>query len=334
MDQHIRTTHAAKDVIQSRRELATLFKVEEKRLAEIIAEPARFFTEFLIPKTNGEARLIRPPCRMLRSLQRRILNVIYQRVRLRPCLHGGIPRKSIITHAQAHVGRSMVATLDIRKFFPSTTQPHLLPVMAALGFRSEAGADVLGLVMLENSLPQGAPTSSILANLAFAAGDSQFIRICGSKGLAYSRYVDDVAVSGDRDFRDLRGPFVEAIHCAAYAVAPEKIRFMTSSVRQVVTGLVVNDKMRPTREFIRELKDAIRLCVKVGARDAANLDGISVATLKSQLTGRVAHVQNVDAALGKRLRGMLCGVDWRSHSALHIGMTEGQLAASLSIKLS
>jgi hypothetical protein len=312
MDGHIRPTSLASRTIRTRAELAALLDVPRDFIASVVADPAAFYTEFAIPKPNGELRTIRPPRRPLRNLQRRLLVELCRRVHVRSCLHGGIRDRSIVTHAQPHVAQEMVATLDIRKFFPSTNPALVIPVLVAAGFTAQALTDVLALVMLDGELPQGAPTSCLLANLSFAPGDSLFIHLCRRRRLRYSRYVDDIAISGAGNFAELRGSFVQVITSAGYAVAPDKIRFMARHERQIVTGLIVNDKLRPTPQYIRQLKGDIRTCLEHGAALIAAGDGLTVAQLKSQLTGRVAHVRHVDPETGRRLRGMLCGVDWKS----------------------
>jgi hypothetical protein len=216
----------------------------------------------------------------------------------------------------------MVATFDVRQFFPSTNTQLLTPVFTEMGFRYHAADALVKLVTLDDELPQGAPTSSLLANLAFSPGDDRFIRICRRRHLHYSRYVDDIAVSGDCDFCDLRGPFMQAIRLAGYDVAEEKIRFMRAGTRQIVTGLLVNERIRPTRQYLADLRRTIRLCMKNGAQSVADCNGVSVGTLKSQLTGRVAHVRHVDERLGARLRGLLCGVDWRSADRIQRPLNE------------
>jgi hypothetical protein len=196
--------------------LASLLCVPSSEIDDVAVDPARWYGEFSVPKANGEPRVIRPPKRRLRKLQRSLLTAFYARVRLRSCLHGGVPGHSILSHARAHVGRAMVATLDVRKFFPSTNGKLLAPVLDALGFQRDAASALLNLVLLDGQLPQGAPTSSLLANLAFALGDSRFIRLCRRHGLHYSRYVDDIAVSGDSNFISLRGPFIDSIRSSGY----------------------------------------------------------------------------------------------------------------------
>ncbi|MFN0195375.1 MAG: reverse transcriptase family protein [Planctomycetaceae bacterium] len=312
MDDHIRTTIAAKEIIATRRQLARIVNSDIRYIEAIVSNPRDFYHEFTIPKKNGEPRTIRPPFLRFRNLQRLLLMEFYRRTSLRSCLHGSIPGKSIITHARAHVDREMVCTLDIRKFFPSTNSAHLLPVFTALGFVDEAAEVLLRLVTLDNALPQGAPTSAILANLAFAPGDTNNLYLCRKHTLRYSRYVDDIAISGDRDFRHLEGAFLDVIKACGYEVADDKIHFRRRDERQIITGLIVNRQLRPTKEFIDELKATIRSCMNHGAAIVACGDGISIKKLKAQLTGRVSHVRQIDEKLGNRLRGRLCSVDWRS----------------------
>ena len=301
-------------MIRTRTELAAAIGCPSDTIAKIVADPSRHYTSFEIPKADGTSRTIQPPIGLLKTVQRAVLKLLYKRARLPRYLHGGIPGRSPMTHAKMHVGRRMVATLDLRKFFPSTHQGLLEPALARLGFRAAAKNDLLLLSTLNGSLPQGSPTSSILANLAFAPGDRSFLRICRKGRLVYSRYVDDIAISGDRFFDGQERTFISAIHDAGYKVADNKVFFTKWGQRQVVTGLVVNDRLRPTREYLRELKHDIRLCIKMGARAVADSEGTTIQTIKARLTGRVSHVASVAPDIGSRLRGMLCGVDWRSNS--------------------
>jgi RNA-directed DNA polymerase len=312
MEAPIQSKSAAKAVIQSRAQLATLLGVTVEFIATVSTDPNRFYSEFEIIKPNGESRPIKPPCKALRHLQRRVLKIGYERVTIRSCIHGGVPGKSIVSHARPHIDQHMVATLDVRKFYPSTKLSHLRPVLLALGFVEQAAEDLLKLVTLNGELPQGAPSSSLLANLSFAVADVEFIRLSRRYKLRYSRFVDDIALSGNFNLKQLRQQFIAAIGLANYEVAPTKIKFMGHNERQVVTGLVVNEKLRPTPEYLRRLKGDIRNCLQHGAQSIAHLDGLTVRQLKNQLTGRVAHVGSVDRAVGKKLRGMLCDVNWIS----------------------
>ena len=274
----------------TRTDLAAALRASERHIAEIVSNPANHYGYLPLPKPDGSIRKIYPPNRKLRALQRAFLEMLYGRLRAPSYLHGGIPGRSTITHAKYHVGAEMVATLDVKDFFPSTSDSAVSPVLAEAGFEDEALADALRLSMFRGGLPQGSPVSCLLANLAFCDVDLRIRRICRQRGLIYSRYVDDIAISGPGDFRELKGPFIECIRSGGYEVALRKVLFQSSAARQVVTGLVVNDKLRPTREFVRDLKHAIRLCIEHGASWVAAVEGLRVGELKARLNGRASHV--------------------------------------------
>lgn len=156
MDRHIRKTKEAEHVIRTRSELVSLLRFDQQIVDRIISAPATFYSSFSIPKANGELREIRPPNRSLRVLQRLLLREFLKRVEFRSCLHGGIRGRSAVSHARVHVGRRMVATLDVKKFFPSTTVSHVAPVIYALGFLGQAADDVITLLTLNDQVPKEA----------------------------------------------------------------------------------------------------------------------------------------------------------------------------------
>ncbi len=166
----------AQNRISSRNGLADLLAIRPNFIEAVSANPARYYGQMEIPRRDGGMRIIHPPRKPLRQAQRTLLNALYRRLRIPPYLHGGIPQKSIFTHARVHVGRQMVATLDVRAFFPSTTAAHVEPVLRAAGLSDEALSDALALTMLDNALPQGSPTSSLLVSPAAPDGENGYYR--------------------------------------------------------------------------------------------------------------------------------------------------------------
>ncbi len=86
---------------------------------------------------------------------------------------------------------------------------------------------------------------------------------------------------------------------------------MQRSIAQVVTNLRVNDRMRPTKAFIDELENDIWICTTAGPLALALEKGLSVVRLKKNLSGRVGHLCQADLRFARRLRGRLCGIDWK-----------------------
>lgn len=293
-------------------QLAALVKLPVNKLERLVLDAPSLYTSFEVPKPNGKTRTIRPPARPLRDLQRTLLDVLQECIRFPRWMMGGVPKRSIFDHAKPHVGRKMVATFDVKAFYPSTKPAMVRTVLERLGFRGDATDAVLRLVTQDDELPQGSPTSGFLANLALEPADRRIDALCRKHGLNFTRYVDDMAISGDTDLTKFQGTIIEAVKECGYEVAPEKIRYMSRNVSQLVTKLRVNDKMRPTREFMAEVKADIWECLNAGAAAIAAERGVPLHNLKNSLTGKVSHIRGADREAGDKLRGMLRGVDWKS----------------------
>jgi RNA-directed DNA polymerase len=303
----------AKCTLDSLSDLAHATDLEESALAEMVASAPTLYTILRLPKKSGGFREIRPPKKPLRVVQKRIYRMLEAQVRYPRWMMGGVPKRSIFQHAERHVGRQMVATLDVKSFFPSVRTDQVRSILERLGISNIALDAAVRLTTLDDQLPQGSPASCFLANMVFDSIDRRVDAFCRRKKLAYSRYVDDLAISGDFDFRDLRGAFIAPIEEQGFVVAPKKIHFMGQGVLQVVTNLCVNDKMRPTKEFINEVEDDIWACLKGSGPELFALENaLSVSALKARLSGRVGHIAQGDPRLGKKLRGRLCGIPWHA----------------------
>ena len=133
---------------------------------------------------------------------------------------------------------------------------------------------------------------------------------CRDNALEYTRYVDDIAISGDFDFRKQLPSLIARIEAGKYEIASNKVFPRIQGQRQVVTGLVVNEKLRPTKSFLAELKHDIRLCLSTGAELVAEAEGITILKLKNRLNGRIAHVRRYDVDIADHFSGMMHGIVW------------------------
>ncbi|MFT7618118.1 MAG: RNA-directed DNA polymerase [Planctomycetota bacterium] len=249
------------------------------------------YRRVLIPKRRSGHRELLVPDQVLMGAQRRLLGSFYETFKVPKHLTGGIPAGSIRKHAQPHVGKNWVATFDIRDFFGHVKPGNLAPLFTELGVPDTVVQAILTLCFVGGVLPQGAPTSPFLANLALDAVDQRILRLTRKRGLSYTRYLDDLAISGDQDFRELRGPIANHCLSAGFTLHPEKEAFMKQGTQQVVTGLVVNRRLRPTAEFYRRLKEDLR-----------TLDVIRSLSHRRSTEGRIAHLAQFDPAMAEELR--------------------------------
>jgi hypothetical protein len=112
------------------------------------------------------------------------------------------------------------------------------------------------LVTYDGALPQGAPTSPILSNLLCRKLDSRLFKWARKEGYTYSRYADDLTFSTNRDSfpKGDRAFIKEIIREEGFEVHSGKERLMPDHTRQMVTGLVVNEKVNVPREYVRGLR--------------------------------------------------------------------------------
>src|SRR5690606_37339505 len=101
-------------------------------------------------------------------------------------------------------------------------------------------------------LPQGAPSSPIISNLICEILDYRLLKISKKYKLDYTRYADDLTFStNDKKFLDLKTEFYKKLENelirAGFRINEKKKRLQMSNSRQVVTGLVVNEKINVNR---------------------------------------------------------------------------------------
>lgn len=277
---------------------------------QVLSDPGAFYHEGFSIEVKAKKRIIHPPLSPLKEIQRILLRRIYNQVCWLPCLHGWIPGNSIITNARPHIGKDLILTYDISDFFPSTTDKMVRDCFQSLGFGWDASDALTKIVTLNGSLPQGAPTSPAIANLVFKPSDVPLIKLCRKHGLTYTRYGDDITISGDKDFRYLTQAILGNIERQGFKVNPKKIKHMFSHERQIVTGLVVNHKLSPTNEFIKETKTLIRRSRQEGPDSIADEYGWTVMQLRQKITGRITFVRSIYPKKGRLLRGQLVGIHW------------------------
>jgi RNA-directed DNA polymerase len=289
-------------------------------------------------KRDGQVRLIEAPKPRLKEIQRQILSEILDPIPLHAAAHGFRHARSIKTFAAPHVGKQVVLRLDLREFFPSISRARIQALFCTAGYPETVASLLAGLctnrapedIWEEAStlhegphgpgirsryalphLPQGAPTSPALANLAAYRLDCRLTGLAQSAGAVYTRYADDLAFSGGEEFQRVVKRF--ALHvCAAaieegFAVHHRKTRIMRHGVRQRLAGIVVNDRLNVMRADYDRLKATLTNCIRHGVTDQ-NRAGHE--NFRAHLLGRVAFVDSLNATRGRRLHDLFDQISW------------------------
>jgi RNA-directed DNA polymerase len=220
------------------------------------------YTEFTIPKRSGGTRRILAPSPDLKALQRQILRRLLDRLKVHSAATGFQKGHSIVTNAVFHAGRAVVVHMDIRDFFASTRAKRVTTYFKKIGWNREAANLLATLCCHDGGLPQGAPTSPRLSNLVNYRLDTRLTGVAATVGALYSRYADDMTFSfGQDNHQAVEG----AIWTTKQVLADEgyklhthkKLHIRRRHQRQVVTGLVVNNRVdlpRETRRWLRAVE--------------------------------------------------------------------------------
>ncbi len=160
-------------------------------------------------------------------------------------------------------------------------------------------------------MPQGAPTSPALANLAAYRLDARLAGLATAAQASYTRYADDLVFSGGESFARSIGRF--PIHVAAialeegFAVQHRKTRVMRQGVRQRAAGVVINQKTNMARDDYDRLKATLHNCVQFGPHEQ---NKAGVADFRAHLAGRVAHANRLNPRRGERLTRLFERIAW------------------------
>ncbi|MEI4273532.1 reverse transcriptase family protein [Klenkia sp. LSe6-5] len=283
-------------------------------------------------------RLVEVPTPRLRRVQRVLLDAVLAPVPPHPAAHGFVAGRSALTGARQHVGADQVLTMDLAAFFATVRSGRVFATLRSAGYPEPVAALLTGLCTTRATrddlatmpaggtpaardhlraalalphLPQGAPTSPQLANLAAHRLDRRLAGLAGAAGAVYTRYADDLTFSGRRGTAGLRDRVAAVVAEEGFAVQRSKTRIRGRGARQTVTGIVVNDRTSLPRAELDALRARLTNAARRGpsAGDLAAFDGDPHA-LRRHLAGRVAWVTQVHPARGQRLAELLAAVDW------------------------
>ena len=225
---------------------------------------------------KGKWRHIDSPDEPLKRVQRAIHNKLLRDVVFPPEYCGGLAGRSTKDNAGAHVGQPLVVCLDLKDCFPSISNRKVFAAIKDTFTASDEVAGILTkLTTYQRRLPQGAPSSPMLANLVLFPMYVEMTALAESLGCVASYYVDDITISGPSAAQSIEG-IVDAARHHGFAVSPRKKRLLPASVRQSVTGIVVNRKLstsRSVREGIRHRIFALSCSPEISERELRSVWG-------------------------------------------------------------
>ena len=272
----------------------------------------------------------------LRTLQRKVLDLLLSHIPPHEAATAYVRGRSVVDHARAHAGQAVLLKFDLQDFFATVRASRVHATFAELGYspavarelmalcttatpepvlerlRTEGGLTWTQAMRLRDAhLPQGAPTSAALANLCAFRLDTRIAGLARSLGARYTRYADDIVLSGGASLLRWADRIETRIGAWAldegFALNHRKTRRVARSRRQEVCNIVVNERPNLPRVEFDRLKAQLHACATKGA-SSQNREGLP--NWEQHLRGRVAWAGQLNAQKAQRLRRLLDGIDW------------------------
>lgn len=309
----------------------------ERRVA---GEKLRNYRYRVVPRRDGVPRVLEAPKARLKEIQRWIVRQILDHLPPHAAAHGFTRGRSVLTHAQLHTGRAAVLRLDLKDFFASVSAGRVYGIFRAAGYSPAVAHALTGLStnalpvsvwhavppardprliqaqfwlgrqLATPHLPQGAPTSPALANLAAFRLDRRLAGLADTMGLRYSRYADDLTFSGalaPRRRDHVEGLVARIAREEGFVLNPRKSALHAAGGRQLVCGVVVNVRTNVLRAEYDELKAILHNAARHGP---ASQNRAGVADFEAHLRGRISWVASLNPARGEKLRRRWAEVRW------------------------
>ena len=263
---------------------------------ELLKTRDSHYKKTYIPKASGGTRELLVPDWTLRHHQRYIQKTILYKIPISPQACAYHKRRNLKDLAEPHIGHNTLIHIDIKDFFSSITEQMVFETLIReTGYSKTVAGYLSRLCCYKRYLPQGACTSPALSNICFKICDDEITALAKQYDLVYTRYSDDIYISGDFvDQAVIIRNIKRILTQHGFFINTNKTKVLGRHQAQMVTAIVVNEKMQVSREYRRKLRQEIYFVKRFreNARDAYAAE--SYVHYLYQLHGKVTFVLFVD----------------------------------------
>ena len=224
------------------------------------------YLNYSIPKRKKGFRVINAPQGRLNKVQKKInshLQGVYSCIK-HPSVHGFVLRvkhnsqnANIVQNALPHVGKRYLLNLDLKDFFSSIPAQKVYSLFRSppFGFDESVSEALTYLLTYNGVLPQGVATSPVLSNLICLPLDNALLNYCEQEGITYTRYADDLSFSSNEFITKIQVQYLKHILMThGFSLNDKKFRLRSKNKKQVVTGIIVNEKVNIDRKTLKKVR--------------------------------------------------------------------------------
>lgn len=250
-------------------QLSHFLKISRKELFELTKNCNKMYRNTQIPKKSGGYREISSPKSRLKNVQKIILENILQNIPISEYATAYHQGAKLTDNALPHIGKKYLLKLDLTDFFGHIRFDKIYSCAFNTNyFPKQIGAMLATLCCQDDTLPQGAPTSPTLSNIIMKNFDDNFGAWCSRRNFSYTRYCDDISVSGNTSLYPAFNKAKAWLESMEFETNENKTHFISNANRMSVTGITVNEKLNITSDYKRKLRQEIHYVLKFGFENA------------------------------------------------------------------
>ena len=268
----------------------------DRLLALIEAGSAAYMPKFN-KGSEFKPRWIRPPRAELKDVQKRILKLVLQDIPPHVSTYSARGRGGVLQAASEHLGNRYLLHADIRTFFPSVSPVCVLKRLMTIPMREDVASLITGLVTVDGQLPQGAPTSPAIGEIVLFPLDCRIASFATQNSLVYTRYMDDIAVSGGAKIQSFAQRMVTNMVSDEGWQLNDKGGVYGPEMRKEILGVNVGHKLSVSAIYRSQIRSILRL--------ASSGKIILSRGELSSIRGKIAWIFAVNPQQGHRLRLLL-----------------------------
>lgn len=321
-----------------------------KVVSRELLDPYRAFQLLKRPLPDEPVRFrrITVPHPPLMNAQKWIASKILVHGRVHDASVAFAPKSTLLGATQPHCQAQWLIKIDVKSFFESVSERLVYRAFRDLGYEPLVAFEMTRICTrvgsieyrrkikswsvdknlwptikaygfpLMGHLPQGAPTSPMLANLSVVPLDEAIQKIADANGLTFTRYADDLALSttSSNFSRDDAQAIIFEVYQKLqwFGLKPNLLKTVVSppGTRKILLGLYVDrDVPRLSRNYKSNLRKHLYYLNKFGPSEhASRCKSASVYGLKAHIEGLISHAAQIEPDYAALCYERLSTVDW------------------------
>jgi RNA-directed DNA polymerase len=248
----------------------------------------------------------------MRIAQYKILKEILEKFDVPEYIYAFEKNRSIPDMAAQHVGKRVILSLDLKDFFTSIKQYHLLQIFEHIGITGQPARTLSEICTYQSFVPQGALTSPKVSNILTALTFGPLIKqYCDIHGYTLTIYADDITISCDHKLNGEEGRdtttsliayVTNVVRQFGLRINREKIKVMNNYQRQYVCGAVVNQKVNLQKTERYRLKAIVHNCGRNGMEAEALKGALTVGEFSARIMGKINWFSQLNPVAGNTLK--------------------------------